>query len=556
MTQQKKSDAGFLLQGSILAIASIISRVVGLIYRIPLTAIIGKQGNDFYGTAYEVYNIILLISCYSIPLSVSKLISAKMAMGHAKEAMKVLRGSLIFAVISGGIFSSIVYIFADFFTGTLLKTPLSVIALKILAPTIFIVAVLGVFRGFFQGLHTMIPSAISQLFEQIVNAVISVVAAYNLYNYGRTVGAVLANEDLYAAAYGAAGGTLGTATGAFFALLFVLFIYAIYRKKFISKIKRDLNRDEDTFFTIARALFLTIIPIILSTTIYNISGILDQGIFKNIVNLQGYSSTEISSWWGVFAGQYKVLINVPISIASAIGASVVPSLTAAYHRSEFDSVKHQINLATRFISIISFPCAAGLFVLSGPVMQLLFNDSDPTSSYMLMLGAISIVFYSLSTLSNGILQGIDRMKVPVMNAFFTLILHLGFLMIILEVFDLNIYAVILANIFYSLCMVILNGIALKRYANVSYEYIKTFIIPLIASIIMGGITFGVYKLSIYLIDSNLLAILISIVLAVIAYFVAILLMHGLSESEMLRLPKGALLVKVAKKIHLIKSSDS
>lgn len=551
MTQQKKSDAGFLLQGSILAIASIISRVVGLIYRIPLTAIIGKQGNDFYGTAYEVYNIVLLISCYSIPLAVSKLVSGKMAMGHVKEALKVLRGSLIFAVVSGGLFSSIVFIFADYFTGTILKTPLSVIALRILAPTIFIVAVLGVFRGFFQGLHTMVPSAVSQLFEQIINAIVSVVAAYNLYNYGKKVGAVLANEELYAAAYGAAGGTLGTALGALSALLFILLIFALYRKQFIKKVHNDINRDEDSFFTIGKALFLTIIPIILSTTIYNISGILDQGLFKNIVTLQGYDSTQISTWWGVFAGQYKVLINVPISIASAIGASVVPSLTAAFNRAEYKSVKHQINLATRFISIVSFPSAAGLFVLAGPIMQLLFNDPDPTSKYMLMTGAISIVFYSLSTLSNGILQGIDRMKIPVFNAFITLILHLGFLMIILEVFDLNIYSVILANIFYSLCMVILNGMALKKHAGVSYEYFRTFVTPLLASVIMGLFTFGAYKLMMLIVKVNFIAIIVAMVVACATYFVAIILMRALTEEEMLKLPKGALLVKIAKKTHLI-----
>ena len=159
----RKSDTGFLLQGTILAAASIISRIIGLVYRVPLTAIIGKTGNDFYGTAYEIYNIILLISSYSLPLAVSKLVAARMAKGQAKDAYRVLKGSLLFAGVSGTAAMAIVYFGADFFTGTLLKTPLSSIALKVLAPTLLIVAIVGVFRGFFQGLNTMMPSAISQI---------------------------------------------------------------------------------------------------------------------------------------------------------------------------------------------------------------------------------------------------------------------------------------------------------------------------------------------------------------------------------------------------------
>jgi stage V sporulation protein B len=240
--RRKNSDASFLMQGSILAIASIISRIVGLIYRVPLTATIGKTGNDYYGTAYEVYNIILLISSYSIPLAVSKLVSARIAKGHVKDATRVLHGALIFAFISGGLAAGIVFWGAEFFTGTLLKTPLAAIALKVLAPTLLVVAILGVLRGFFQGLGTMIPSAISQIGEQIVNAVVSVVAANVLFSYGKKVGGVLGNEADYAAAFGAAGGTLGTSSGAAFALVFVLFIFFAFKKVFKKMIKKDKHR--------------------------------------------------------------------------------------------------------------------------------------------------------------------------------------------------------------------------------------------------------------------------------------------------------------------------
>lgn len=550
-SEKKKSSSSFLLQGSILAIASIISRIIGLVYRIPLTSIIGKTGNDYYGTAFEIYNIILLISCYSIPLAVSKMVAERMSKKRADAAYQVLKSALVFAFISGTTAMLIVFLGADFFTGTLLKTPLSNIALKILAPTILLVAIVGVFRGFFQGLNTMMPSAVSQIVEQLVNAVVSVVAAYFLFSYGAKVGAVLGNENNYAAAYGAAGGTLGTMSGAFGALLFVLFIFFIYRKHFIRKIRRHPGEHTESFAHLMKTFVMIMIPVLLSTTIYNISSIIDNGIFKNIAHLQGYSASDISEWWGVFTGQYKVLINVPISIASAMAASCVPSLTAAYHAKERQNVRSQIQMATRFIMVISIPSAVGMAVLAQPIMRLLFNDSDVLSGRMMIAGAAAIVFYSLSTLSNGLLQGIDRLKIPVKNAAVSLVLHILFLIACMEFFHLHIYAVVLANSFYALCMCVLNGAAVLKYSGARQNIRKTYLIPLVASAVMGVAVFGIYQLLMMTVKSNAAAVIISIVIGVIVYAAALLLMKGLTEEELKKFPKGYLLVKIAKKFHLM-----
>ena len=191
MGKTKKNESNFLVQGSILAVASIISRVIGLIYRIPLKAIIGDIGNDYYGTAMEIYSILLLISSYSLPLAVSKLVSTRMAKGQRKNAYRIFKGAIVFALISGTLAGLVVYFGAGAITAYVVKTPLSVFALKVLAPTLCVVAVLGVIRGFFQGMGTMMPSAVSQLIEQVVNAVVSVWTAYMLCQYGKKIGAVL-----------------------------------------------------------------------------------------------------------------------------------------------------------------------------------------------------------------------------------------------------------------------------------------------------------------------------------------------------------------------------
>jgi len=553
MSQRKKSNTSFLLQGSILAAASLISRVIGMLYRLPVTNIIGDVGNDYYSCAFEIYNIFLLISSFSLPLAVSKLVSARISRGEKTNAFRIVKGAFVFAAISGTIAALIVFFGAEFITA-LLKTPMSIYALKVLSPTLVIVAMLGVLRGYFQGLGSMVPSAISQVIEQVINALVSMGAAYYLFGYGKKVGDALGQPDKYAAAYGAAGSTLGTCVGAAAGLFFLFFVFFAYRSARKKRNSRDRSSKTETYMDVAKILILTILPVLLSTTIYNISGILDQGIFKNLILLKGYSKDEEEVFWGVFSGKYKLLINVPISIASALSASCVPNLAASYANRKMDVVRHQIQAAMRFNMIVVFPCTVGMAVLASPIMQLLLKDSSPLAGRMLQAGAAAILFFSVSTLSNGILQGINRMRVPVWNAAVSLGLHLVFLTLLLWVFDLNIYAVVYANMFFAFLMCILNGIAIKKYSGYIMDVISIFILPGISSLIMGVAVYfsyqGLYKAS----ESNALATFLSIGIGVVVYGVC-MLQGGLTEEDILKFPKGASIVRLAKKLHLLKSHD-
>lgn len=549
-----KKDSNFLVQGSILAAASIISRIIGLVYRLPMTNIIGDTGNNYYSCAFEIYNIMLIISSYSLPLAVSKLVSARMAKKRRRQAYQVLKGSLLFAILAGTAVALIVYFGAEFFTSAL-QTPLSVYALKILAPVLVVVAVLGVLRGFFQGLGTMMPSAVSQVIEQIINAIVSVWAAFVLFQYGSKIGEVLGDPEKYGAAYGAAGGTLGTNLGAVSALLFMLFVFFVYMRVFKKKMKRERNVKVDSFAYTMKILVITIIPVLLSTTIYNISGIIDQGLFKNIAVLQGATTEQIDVWWGVFSGKYKVLINVPISIASAMAASSVPALSASYAEGDNDGVCNQINVAMRFIMVIALPCAVGLAVLARPIFMLLFPGTIETldmATSMMVLGSVAVVFYSMSTLSNGLLQGVDRLKIPVKNAAIALVAHIVVLIALMLFFRMNIYAVVIANAFFAFLVCILNSMDIARHTGYRQEIKKTFIIPTICSGIMGVITYFVYNGLYTLSENNIISLVVAFVIAVLVYAVTLLLFKGLSESEIRKFPKGHLLVKAAQKMHLLK----
>ena len=549
---KKKSSTGFLVQGSILAMASIISRIIGLIYRIPLIGIIGDIGMDYYATAFEIYNNLLIISSYSIPLAVSKLVSADISKGRRKNVYRILKASLLFASITGGIAALTLLFGAETFTAAM-KTPYSIFAVRVLIPTLLIVAILGVLRGFFQGLGSMMPSAVSQILEQIANAIVSVWAAYVLYKYGMKVGAVLGNQENYAAAYGAAGGTLGTGVGALVALLFSFFVLFAYVHVYKRHARREALPKVDTYSYLFKVLVATIIPVLLSTTIYNCNTLIDMAVFKNIANSQGYTATQISVWNGVYTGRYKTLINVPISIASALAASSVPALTAAFTKKKMDEVHLQLNSAIRFIMMIAMPCAVGMGVLAAPILKLVhLSDESGMAAIMLQYGAVSIIFFSLSTLSNGLLQGINRMKEPVKNAAIALVLHLVVLVILMYGFHLNIYAVIFANAAFGLIMSLLNAYSLHKYVGYKQELVKTFLIPLLSSAVMGVAVWGLYQLLIYICRINMIATIVSIILGAVIYFIIMLLLKGIKEQELRRLPKGYLLVRAARSLHLMK----
>ena len=550
----------FLVQGSILAVASLISRAIGLLYRIPMTAIIGDGENDYYSTAYEIYNVFLLISSYSLPIAVSKLVSARMSKKERKNAFKVFKGALIFALITGGVCMVVIWFGAGFITARM-QTPLAVFALRILAPTVLIVAVMGTIRGFFQGLGTMVPSAASQVIEQIVNAGISILASFLMFNYGLKSGALLGNPQNYAEAYGAAGGTLGTCAGAAVGLFFLSFLLFAFFPSYKRVMRRDKKTVEDeSMAKVMKVIVLTVVPVLLSTTIYNISSIIDQAIFKNIATMQNYDAEQIKVWWGVFSGKYKLLVNVPIAIASALAASSVPAITEGFVRGDMKEVRRKIYLGIRFVMIIAIPCTVGLIVLASPVMQLLFNDSRELPAFLLQIGAIAVVFYSLSTLSNAILQGINRMRIPVTNAIVALGLHIVFLVVLMLGFKLSIEAVVLANAFYALLMCILNNIAIRKYAGYKQEIKLTFIIPGISALLMGFVTFGVYKglnfvLSKLIAGSyfpNAIACVVSVLASLIVYFMLLLLFRGITEEMILRFPKGESIARLCKRLHLLR----
>ena len=544
-------ESNFVVQGSILAIASIVVRIIGIAYRIPMINIIGDEGMGYYGTAFNVYNIALLLSSYSLPLAVSKMVSVRLARKQYRNSVRILRAALVYATVVGALAAAVIWFGADFFAREVFFMPYAAFALKTLAPTVWIMAYLGVFRGYYQGQGTMVPTALSQVFEQIVNAIVSVAAGSWLFNQAIKV-EILKGESGsgYSNSWGAAGGTIGTGAGAFTALVFLLLLFAAYQGTIRKKVRRDRSGFLESYGTITKILFFTVVPVVVSSAIYNVNSVLDNGLLAYNFKSLGMEE-EFISQWGVYTGKYHLLINVPMAVSNALSSSLIPSVSRAVATGDRRMVKKKVAAAIRFSLLIAIPSAVGLTVLAGPVNNLLFSGDNGLAVQMTLYGSIAVVFYSVSTVTNAILQGIDRMRLPIVHALTALVLHLAAMEVMVLVFHMGIFSMVFANILFAVIMCFLNHRSIRKILGYRQEVKKTILLPAAASAVMGAAAVGVYKLIHLGIQSNAVCTLGAVAAAVAVYGVLLVKLGCLDEDELHQMPGGTRLLQMFRKLRLM-----
>lgn len=543
LKNNEKKD-GFIMQAGILAAAGIICRIIGLLYKSPLTSVIGDEGNGYYGTAYNFYTIILLISSYSIPSAISKVIAQKLELKEYKNAHRIFRCTLVYVIVVGGLASLLA-----FFGAGLFVTPNSVAVLRVFAPTIFLSGLLGVVRGYFQAHKTMLQTSVSQILEQILNAVCSIGAAYLFIQ-------LVADQDgTTKAIYGAMGSALGTGIGVLTALLFMFAIYMLNRKMIYKRIERDTFHGEESYGDIFKLIISVVTPFILSTFIYNLSTSLNQKLYTDIlIEVKKAVEKDVLSSYGVFSIKAITVVNIPVAFASAMSSAVIPSISGSFAKGERKEAKKKIHQAIHTVMLISIPSAVGLFVLAKPIMSVLFpqKESLDLASRLLMYLAVTVIFYSLSTLSNAVLQGIGRVNIPVRNAAIALVLQTGVLVPLLVYTEFGLNSLVIATVTYSFSMCILNGHSLKKAIGYREDIAKTYIMPLFSAIIMGIAAGGVYYGVYYLSKINMVSLAAAVLVAVLVYFTVLIKIGGVTEKELKGMPKGTMLVRAAKKIHLMR----
>ena len=547
MGTKKKNN--YLVQGSILAAASILVRVIGLAYRIPMTNILGSEGNGIYAISYNIYNIVLILSSYSLPLAVSKMIAAKNVQKKYQDSYRIFLHAVVFALVVGTAACLVLYFGSDFLA-KLYRTPGVEKPLRILAPTVFVVALLGVFRGLFQGNQTMIPTALSQLLEQVVNAFVSVFAAYSFMK------AHSASKEI--SAYGAAGGTAGTLAGAISALLFLILIFAIY----YPTLRRQLKRDKESNYESSKAIYMmlgaTILPVILSQTVYQLSGTLDDMMFKNIMAVKGMDDGFSADLIGVYGSQYRLLINVPVAISSAMASSLIPSIVSSVTQNQMDRAREKVTSSIKFNMVIAIPAAVGLGVLAKPIMMLLFPSISNywgLAASMMIYGSLAVVFYALSTITSAVLQGIDKMNLPVTHSLISLIIHVILVLFLLYFTNAEIYALIIGNVTFPLVVCILNALSVKKHLDYRQDMVKTFVVPVACSCVMGVLALGTYFLVHLLCHRYVIALFAAILVAVAVYLLLILASKCFDEQELKELPFGRKILVLGRKLHFYQTEE-
>lgn len=548
---EKKND--FIVQAGILAAAGIISRIIGLLYRSPLYNIVGALGMGYYNSAYNYYTIILMVSSYSIPSAMSKVIAQKLAVKEYRNAHRIFLGAIGYVLAVGGVASLVLYFGAGLFV-----SENAVPVLRTFAPTVFIYGILGVLRGYFQAHESMVQTSVSQILEQISNAAVTIGVAYLLIK--SQMGSLEMPTDqagqVKRAVYGAIGSATGTGAGVLVALLFMAGVYGLNRGIIRRRIEYDRHKNVESYGTVFKMITMVVTPFILSSAVYNMGSAVNNSIYLKLLPAwKEVDELALSARWGVFQTQPITISNIPTAFAMAMAAAMIPVVAQLTASADYQGAREKIGLSIKSTMIISIPCAVGLCVLARPVTGLLFHNTieeENLATGLLMALSLSIVFIALSTLTGQILQGLGRVSIPIVNAGIALAVQTVSAILLLLYTDLDLYGIVIANTLYAICLCVLNQIAVHRTVGYRQEIVKTFLIPGLASACMGGIAWAVYESLLMLTASPRISVVIAICIAACVYFVMLLLFRGLSEEELRGFPKGYLLVKLAKKCKLMK----
>ncbi len=531
------SKTKFIKQAAILAIASLLVRLLGFLYRLPLTNMLGDEGNGIYSAGFYLYNFFLVMSSAGLPAAISKIVSEKVALEEYRNVKKTFKISLILSSTVGLIFSIVMFVSARFFCN-IIGSPDSYYTILTLSPTVFIVSVMSVFRGYFQGLGTTVPTALSQVIEQIFNAIFSIYLAYLLVGISLPLGA--------------AGGTMGTGIGALAGLIYILMVF-LNRKRYINrklskkthKYRLESNRE------IAIKIIKTAAPIIAGTAIFSMTNLIDmQMVNSRLTASKAFTDSQVTALYGQLTGKYVTLTTLPVSISTALATAVLPSIASSMIQKDIKTVRKKIDVSLRLTMIISIPAAIGMGVLADEILLLLFpNYSD--GGLLLKWGALSIIFLALCQIITGILQGIGKVATPAKNAFIGSIIKIPINYFLISIPSINVIGAIISTTVCYLIASLLNFITLRKVTKIRPDYNGIFFKPTIASIVMGVFCYFSYKFIFYFSKSNAISTLVSIFIAIIAYLVSLAVIGGFKREDLSLLPMGRRLISILEQYRLI-----
>jgi stage V sporulation protein B len=518
IAQDKKAHT-FVYGAAVLGACSFLAKLLGAIFRIPLTHILGAEGVGLYQMVFPLYALLLTISSGGLPSALSRIIAEKTTKDQIDMARKSFTTALITLTAFGAICALIILLFHRLIAlaqGNS-SAALSYIAI---APSIVFVAVISAFRGYFQGKQNMFPSALSQIIEQFVKMAAGLSLAYAFRDYGLAMGVF--------------GAVLGVTLSEFAAMVVIVWQY------WQDKNRLRLSYPKNELKKYIKLIYAVSIPMTISSIIMPITQLIDSALVINILS-KTFGSAASTALFGLFSGAVSSLVNMPIVLLISISIALIPSITASKARGHIKSVETKSALALKLTVLLSLPCFVGLLIYARPIIDFLYGGglkigevNEPlVAARLLSIYSVSVVFVSVLTVTSSVLQSLGHTLAPVKNlligAGVKILLNFALLGLI------GIYGAAVSSLACYLTAMTLNLISLKKWVKIRYEVVNLVLKPLIATGLMGLCAYYAYQLFCYAFDYRF-ALVIAIALSAGVYLGLCLVMNILTEREIADIP--------------------
>ncbi|HHU31665.1 MAG: putative polysaccharide biosynthesis protein [Zhaonellaceae bacterium] len=526
---------GFLQGAVILSGAGILVKVLGALYRIPLARILGGEGMGLYQMAYPIYTSILAISTAGVPVAISILVAEKLAKGDNQGAYRIFRISLTMLTLTGLISSFLVFSNAKFLAEKVLGEPRAFFAIVAISPAIFFTAVVSAFRGYFQGYQEMLPTAVSQVVEQLIRVITVLTGSVILLPHGLELAA--------------GGATFGAVTGGVAALLVLLVFYKIHSNSNFFQLKGSMKTRDSTLAIILR-IFKIAFPLSLGGLVMPLMQAVDALFVPMGLQAAGLSPARATELFGQFTGMAGSLINLPSIITISLAVSLVPAVSGALALKKLRLAERRISASNRLALLLCLPAGAGLGILATPISLMLYDIAEV--GIPLRFLAPGVLFLGLYQTTAGALQGLNKTAYPVINLMIGLIVKSILNYKLTAIPALNIKGSAIATVAAFFVAFSLNYLLLKVKFAMKFRLLKTSVIPLVATGIMVVGTKNIYEIFYYRL-SNSFATLGSIMSGTIIYFFSLLMLGGLGEDDIVLIPRiGQKIAEVLKKLSILR----
>lgn len=526
----------FLHGAALLALATAVVKVIGAFYKIPLKMIIGDQGYGYFITAYDVYNVLLLISTAGLPVAMSRMISQANALGHSNQVRRIYKTArAIFLCL--GIGSSLLMVLGSkWLANEVLMQPNAAAAIACLGPCALFMGVISAFRGFFQGHGNMRPTSSSQVLEAACKLAVGLGLAFVIM--GRYNSVPLA----------AAGAILGVTVSC---LISAVFLYGKFRPAY-----GELGASDDvpvSFGATAKSLLAIAVPITIGSAGLQFLTVLEQKLYMGqLLTANGLSQDVADTMKGIYS-MTMTIYNMPCAFIVPIAISVIPAITSHLTLQNNRGVRETEESAARIAGLISMPCAVGLFVLARPVMALLggyTGEKLVLATNLMRVLSVCVFLYANIQYTNALMQAHGYAHIPVVNMLLAGVTKLAVVYILVGNPKIGILGAPIGSVLGYTAIASMNLIAIARVVPQKPAILKNILRPALPAGIMGVVVFGIYwALTRALGPDGSRVILCGapIFAGVVVYGLAVVKFRSITAGDCALLPKGE---KIAKLLRL------